>query len=492
MTRISARLLLLLLFLSIAVMAVAGVFYKPTALEQVRQGGELRVVTLASSSHERSALSGATSMEHELVMAFAESLGARVTFVVVDSKTEVFRALAGGEADLAAAGLSAIDRRKTQFRFTRPYLTVDRQLIYRFGNPAPGSLEDLLSERYGRLEVLAQSHHAARLRELQRSELEGLDWDEIETGNPEDLLFRVWNHEVELAVADSIDVELTQRYYPELRVAFTLDEGLGLVWVVPNGDDTSLFDAADEFIGEATSNGLMAQLEEKYRGHLGQFDYVGSRVFLRHVTKRLPEYREMFQQAASENGVDWRLLAAIGYQESHWNPRAVSPTGVRGMMMLTQRTAGELGVADRLDPEQSIFGGARYFRGLRERFPDHIQEPVRSWFALAAYNVGMGHLEDARRLTESRGGNRDSWTDVKDTLPLLAKAEWHQQTRYGYARGWEPVIYVGQVRTYYELLVRITEGDEDLREQEPPPWRSVPYHEVRREWRLGDQLESAL
>ncbi|MCH8505341.1 MAG: membrane-bound lytic murein transglycosylase MltF [Ectothiorhodospiraceae bacterium] len=451
----------------------------------------MRVVTLAQTG-ERNRLSGSTSLDHELVITFAESLGVNVTFLVVNSKTEVFRALASGDAHLATAGISSTERRKRQFRCTRPYLKVDRQLIYRVGNPAPDSMQSLVSGDYGRLEVLAQSHHAARLRELQRSELGELTWDEIPTGNPEDLLFRVWNHEVELAIADSIDVELTQRYYPELRVAFTLDKNLGLVWAVANSDDTSLYDAADRFIHEATSNGVMAQLEEKYRGHLGQFDYVASRVFLRHVTKRLPDYREMFQQAAAENGVDWRLLAAIGYQESHWNPRAVSPTGVRGVMMLTQRTAGELGVTDRRDPEQSIFGGAKYFRALHDRLPDHLNEPVRTWFALAAYNVGMGHLEDARRLTESRGGNRDSWADVKDTLPLLAKPEWHEQTRFGYARGWEPVIYVGQVRTYYELLVRITEGEEDLPPADPLPWRSIPYQEVRRDWRLGNQLESAL
>ena len=157
--------------------------------------------------------------------------------------------------------------------------------------------------------------------------------------------------------------------------------------------------------------------------------------------------------------MDWRLLAAVGYQESHWDPDAVSPTGVKGLMMLTQDAAKDIGIKDREDPQQSILGGAKYLASMHKRIPDRIPEPDRTWLALAAYNVGLGHLEDARMLTLKNKGDADKWVDVKKNLPLLTKEKWFKQTRYGYARGREPVRYVENVRTYYDILVWITDQD---------------------------------
>jgi len=164
-------------------------------------------------------------------------------------------------------------------------------------------------------------------------------------------------------------------------------------------------------------------------------------------------------EAAEQTGIDWRLLAAIGYQESHWNPRARSPTGVRGIMMLTQSTMRHLGLKNRLDPRQSIIGGARYIAMMKRRIPDRIPEPDRTWMALAAYNVGFGHLEDARILAQRDGANPDKWVDVKKYLPRLSRRKWYRRTKHGYARGGEPVRYVENIRSYYDILVWYTERD---------------------------------
>ena len=147
----------------------------------------------------------------------------------------------------------------------------------------------------------------------------------------------------------------------------------------------------------------------------------------------------------------------MGYQESHWNPDAVSPTGVRGIMMLTEATARQLGVEDRVDPRQSIFGGARYLRRIKRKIPERIAEPDRTWLALAAYNIGFGHLEDARILTQANGGDPDRWEDVREHLPLLADPKWHTRTRHGYARGGQPVHYVENIRYYYDVLLWLDE-----------------------------------
>jgi len=167
--------------------------------------------------------------------------------------------------------------------------------------------------------------------------------------------------------------------------------------------------------------------------------------------------------------VDWRLLAAVGYQESHWNPKAVSPTGVRGMMMLTRATAKQLGVKKRTDPQESIFGGAKYLDNLHGRLPERIQEPDRTWMALAAYNVGFNHLKDARQIVEWQGGNPDLWIDISKALPLLAQRQWYSRVPFGYARGWEPVLYVNNIRAYYDILQWLTANEEaDMRELDIP------------------------
>jgi membrane-bound lytic murein transglycosylase F len=150
--------------------------------------------------------------------------------------------------------------------------------------------------------------------------------------------------------------------------------------------------------------------------------------------------------------MDWHLLAAVAYQESHWDPRAQSRTGVRGLMMLTLPTAREMGVDNRLDPGQSLRGGARYLKNIKRRLPDDISEPDRTWFSLAAYNIGMGHLEDARVITERQGGDPHVWREVMEHLPLLQKSKYYQDARYGFARGEEAVTYVQNIRHYYSIL----------------------------------------
>ena len=177
------------------------------------------------------------------------------------------------------------------------------------------------------------------------------------------------------------------------------------------------------------------------------------------MRNRLPLFQQFFEDAGKKQGLDWRLLAAIGYQESFWDPKARSPTGVRGIMMLTEETAKQMDIADLLDPQQSIDGGARYLRHLIDRLPERIIGTDRLWLALAAYNIGLYHLEDARVLTQKQGGDPDRWNDVKQRLPLLADPTWAAKVKYGAARGMEPVVFVNHVRTYYDVLVKQDEEE---------------------------------
>jgi membrane-bound lytic murein transglycosylase F len=173
---------------------------------------------------------------------------------------------------------------------------------------------------------------------------------------------------------------------------------------------------------------------------------------MRHLQSRLPLYQKWFEEAAAQTSEDWRLLAAIGYQESKWTPGALSASGAKGLMQLSSDTAAAAKMTNPNDARQSIFAGARVLKKIYEKIPAHVSEPDRTWFALAAYNIGYGHLEDARVLAQKAGRDPDSWDDVREFLPLLEQEAWYTQTLNGYARGWEPVRYVDNVRGYRDLL----------------------------------------
>lgn len=436
----------------------------PTQLEQIKQIGELRVVTRNSATTFYLGAEGPTGLEHELAGLFAQELGVQLNMYAPDSFGAVLPTVVSGNAHFAAAGLSITEPRKALLRFAPPYQQVTQQVVYRYGSPVPREPEDLIGKQ---LEVVAGSSHDEQLAKLQKqySEIEWAANPDVESA---ELLLKVAQGEIDYTIADSTEVALNQRYYPELRVGFALREPEPIAWAFLRTKDDSLYQAAVKFIEKLRDDGRLAQLLDRYYGHTEEFDYVGTRIFMRHIDSRLPAYRALFEEAGAQHGVDWRMLAAIGYQESHWNPGAISPTGVRGIMMLTKVTAHQLGISNRIKPENSIFGGAAYIANLHAQIPERIPEPDRTWMALAAYNVGMGHLEDARILTEVNGGNPDRWMDVRESLPLLSQKKWYRQTKHGYARGMEPVIYVENIRSYYDILVWITSNqDGTLLAEEP-------------------------
>jgi membrane-bound lytic murein transglycosylase F len=262
---------------------------------------------------------------------------------------------------------------------------------------------------------------------------------------------------IAFTVLPSNEIAHTLQLRPELRSALALSDPEPVAWGMARGEDRSLHDEVAVFFAKLRVDGKLGQLLSQFQAPVESFDYLDSRMFLDRLRTRLPLHREMFERVANETNLDWRFLAAISYQESHWESGARSPTGVRGMMMLTQDTAKRLGVTDRLNVEQSVRGGARYFQDLRQRIPERVPEPDRTWMALAAYNVGLGHIEDARVLTERQGKDPDNWLHVREHLPLLSNEKWYRQTRYGYARGFEPVRYVRNIRRYYHVLLQLTQ-----------------------------------
>ena len=430
--------------------------------------GELRVVTRDSPTSYVIGPDGPSGPEYDLARAFAEHLDVSLAIETVQSVSEVIPYLISGNAHVAAAGLSITDSRREYVNFGHPYDMVDMHLIYKLGTGKPRSVDEVIGRP---IEVVAGTSHADMLVSLQGA-YPDLEWSENADLEVADLLAKVAAGEVDFTVADSTEFNIQRHFYPDLRVALDLEIGDPLAWAFPRGAGDSLLARADEFMISVDRDGTLAQVMDRYYGYTGQFDYVGTRNFIRHYESRLPRYREMFEEAGREWGVDWRLLAAIGYQESHWRKGAVSPTGVRGIMMLTQATAAYLGIDDRVDPRNSIFGGAQYYARQTERVADSVDEPDRTWMALAAYNVGFNHLKDARQIVEWHGGDPDKWVDVSKTLPLLSQRKWYTKVPFGYARGWEPVLYVNNIRSYYNILKWLTAN-----ERRPTP-ESIPELDV--------------
>lgn len=434
-------------------------------MEQVRILGALRVATVNSPTTYYEGPAGPTGFEYELALGLAETLGVKLELVLAQSPSDALDRVASGRAHLAAAGVSMTPLRVQRFRFAKPVLKVVPQLVYRLGAGKP----DTLSEVGEGLVVAAASAGAEHL-QLLKQKTPGLSWTETDESAAEELLEKVANGEIRYTVAPSDLIAINRRYYPQLAVAFNLTEPQDVAWAFRNSADNSLFNQVQHYLS-SMSEADLAQLRDRYFGHVQKVDYVGAVTLATHVETRLPRYRALFEKAGKQYGLDWRLLAAIGYQESHWDPDAVSPTGVRGIMQLTLQTAKFLNVANREDPAQSIEGGSRYIRRLIDLVPATVPEPDRTWMALSAYNMGYGHLLDLQMLTRKRSGNPERWVDLRANLPLLTQARWYTQTKYGYARGHEAMTYVSNVRTYYDMLVYIF-GDPPqapLEVEAPPP-----------------------
>jgi len=276
-----------------------------------------------------------------------------------------------------------------------------------------------------------------------------------ENRSTQSLLEMVWKKKIDCTVADSNIFSINQRYYPELSMAFSLSERKHLAWIV-QGEDSSLKDDLYEWINRCEQTGKMAELRDFYYSYLNIFDYYDTKVFHKRMETRLPKYEKYFKKASAKYDIAWILLAAQSYQESHWNAKAKSHTGVRGMMMLTRKTAASLGVKNRLNPKESIFGGAKYISELEKRFGDEIKGSNRIMFALAAYNVGMGHMHDAQTLARRLNKDPYLWKDIKTVLPLLSQKKYYKQLKYGYARGSEPVRYVSAIQHYADIIYKKT------------------------------------
>lgn len=446
---------LILLALSTLLLAACGPAQKP--LPTVQQSHELVVVTYNNpATYYVNGNNDFAGLEYDLVRLFAKELGPdiKVKFLVVGGVDEVIPTLLKGKAHIAAASLGMTRLRSHLVRFGPTYQEVQPQVVV---NREVAKKPKKVSELTGMsLEVPFGSSSAETLSEI-ATQLPSLKWRGIRKAGADELLEKVADSSLDATIADSHLVAMVQNYYPNLEVAFDFGLAQKLAWAFPKTGEEWVFQKSRSFFARIQKDGTLRNLLDRYYGHSERLNTMDVTAFLINSRTLLPKYLSLFRQAQETTGVDWRLLAAISYQESHWDTYSTSPTNVRGLMMLTDDTADRLGVTDRLDPKQSIPAGARYVLMLKDEIPMRIPEPDRTWLALAAYNIGIAHLEDARILAKRLKLNPDSWADVKKTLPLLNQAEYYSTLKYGFARGGAPVVFVESIRTYYKILEKYEE-----------------------------------
>jgi membrane-bound lytic murein transglycosylase F len=356
-----------------------------------------------------------------------------------------------GRVNVAAAGLTVTKDRKRYLAFGPVYGHVEEWVVCNAKGRIPKNLADMNGLR---LEVVTGSSHEDHLAAEQRSHVPGLTWVAMKVPGTDELLGRVDLGLSDCTVADSDSLAVAHNFHPNLQNAFVLRADQPQAWAMRLGVDVAFSRQVSTFFRYMERSGELATLRERHFGHVSRLEEADVVGILERRATLLPELVPLFQAAQRETGIDWRLLAAVAYQESQWDSHAVSATGVRGIMMLTEDTADRLNVKNRLDARESILGGARYICMLRDDLPEGIGAPDRTWFALAAYNIGPGHLEDARVLAQRLGRDPNKWLDMKETLPLLSRSRHNANLRYGFARGGEARAFAENVRIYYDILRR--------------------------------------
>ena len=387
--------------------------------------------------------------EYDLAVSYANFLGLTPRFVIKDTIAELFDTLEEGKADIAAAGLTVLPERTDKFLLGPKYHQVQQQVVCHRNGKNPKTINDLLDVE---LKVIKDSSYANRLNELSKSKENAMTWTETDDYSTEKLLELVDRQKLDCTVADSNIIKINRRYFPSLQVTMDLTEKQDIALYLAN-DANELQDKLKKWHKQFRQSAEATKIFDRHFDFWNEFDYVEVSIFKKRIRERLPKYKKSFIKLAKKYDLPSELLMAQSYQESHWDPDAVSPTGVKGMMMLTKSTAKELEVKDRLDAKQSIAGGAKYLRNMIKRFKNKIPQDDKLMLALASYNIGRGHMHDAQTLAREKGLSPHRWHDMKKILPLLAQKKYYKHLKYGYARGTEPVNYVQNIREYQHILL---------------------------------------
>lgn len=408
-----------------------------TQLQKVSNRGALRVGILTTPPIFFSHGKLLRGYDYDIVQAYAKSINAKLHVTMIDDSELMIRLLKTKQLDIGILGSTPI----------KPHQNIEYGMAYGEQQWYIIGYHNSLDDDQAITLTIPKNSHARWLAD---------DHLQIRFNEVDEDIHTILNQINQRKKVYSLLSEHTYQHYrwlyPNIQVSYKLTKPYANRWLYLNQADRSLIASGNQFIYSWYRNSMLASMKDTYFQHLNQFHIIDARYYLKRIKEKLPLYLNLFQQTAKHSKFDWYILAALSYQESHWDEKAKSPTGVRGLMMLTQQTAKRFDINDRLDPKQSVMGGDAYLNILNNSLPLRIQEPERSWLTLAAYNVGLGHIEDVRIITQELGDNVDLWADVRKHLPKLKDENWYSKTKYGYARGDEPIRFVNQIRIYYDTL----------------------------------------
>lgn len=408
-------------------------------------------------------------LEYDLATLFVQELGdgTQLKLIVAKNINQVISNILNHKADIAAADVTITSARKKIIDFSVDYQDVQQLVVYNVEKnkedqkKPPKTLKDLVGLH---ISLPKNSSFIERLTKLKATE-PNLKWQVRPQADSEKLLQELERGEIDYTIADSHLVSIMQNYYPHLGVAFAIGEPEKIAWAMQKGRNPELQKKVNAFLSKVKKNGTLRNLIDRYHGNVKRLKPVDIKTFLMRSRTLLPKYKRLFQQAQEVTNLDWRLIAALSYQESHWDTYNTSPTNVRGLMMLTESTADFMKVTDRLDPSQSIPAGAKYINLLKDTIPDRVPEPDRTYMALASYNIGYAHVEDARILAQRLKLDPNRWADVKKTLPMLSDPTYYANAKYGYCGCGQPVVFVESVRSYYNILARFEPSYDDTQDK---------------------------
>ncbi len=422
--------------------------YKFVTLQKILKTGEITVVTRNTADSYYLYRDQPMGFEYELAQAFAEYLGVRLQVKVVDRWANMISALNTGSAAFIAASEPIMPERQNEVAFSHGYMEVAQQIITHRKNARIKDIMDLSGKT---IDVTKGTVYQRRLAELKNQgiELAIRLHDDLPT---EELIQKVAEGEIDFTIANSNIILINQRNFPGAVSSGSIKDRVQLGWAVyPKSNE--LLERINDFFEAIKKSGDFDKIYQKYYGENKDFDYVDLKTFHKRLKSRLSRYSPFIKAAAHKHGFDWRLIAAQIYQESHLDPSAKSQAGARGLMQIMPSTARSLGVTDLFDPVQSINGGVKHLKKLYDSFKK-AKGKDRLLIALAAYNSGQGHVEDARKLAKKRGLDPNKWASLAKTLPLLRFKKYYQHAKYGFCRGNEPVRYIKQILIYYDVLKR--------------------------------------
>ena len=420
--------------------------------------------------------------EYELLQKLAEHLGVALEVRLMKDREAMFEAIQEGEADLLAYRLAVTQRRAERVAFTDPLHATRQVLVQRLpadydslrtGDVSNDTME--ITEQADSLiqypfelvtqddtvHVIEDSPYEQRLQNLGEEMGGEIDVIEVDADVPrEKLIQRVAQGDIDYTVANETIAELNRAYYGDIAIRPVLSVNQQIAWALRDDRAWEFVNVINAWLEEIKSAEEFQQIYDKYFTDRKGFAERRKEVNIEGQTEQLTQYDDLVKNAleSSPLGWDWRLLMAQMYQESKFKPQAQSWAGAQGLMQLMPATARQYDVSNITDPEENVKGALRFLVWLSDYWKDKIQDPQqRRRFILASYNAGHGHVEDARRLTEKYGGNKNNWEDVSKWLLRKAWEKYYtdEVVKYGYARGEEPVAYVRLITQRFDQYKKL-------------------------------------